>query len=189
MKRPEALAALLARQTALFQRPDFFPAAKEELTEIGSTGGDERVLLASDVKVEVGNEDQKENIEEKKVDQNEEGANNNIEAGEEKEEIVNDVTRKYPVIGTEEEDGGVGDKIAEPALPPPPVARKVLLFVVVVLGLIATWYARKLQRKRSGWHKKMDATLSLAWYTTRQGLPRTGPVSHGKEVHHRKLAD
>jgi hypothetical protein len=189
IKRPEALAALLARQTDFFARPDLFATPeKEELTNIDSSGGDERVLLASDAKEEVGHDDQKDNIVETRVDQKEEGANNNKEAEAEKEkeeeQIANDISRKYPVIGAEEEGGEVGDKVVEPPLPP--VARKLLLFVVVVVGLVATWYLRKVQRKRSGWHKKIDATLSLAWFTNRQGRARPGSVGNGIDAR-RKL--
>jgi hypothetical protein len=190
LKRPEALAALLARQTDFFERPVLFATPeKEELTKIDSSGGDERVLLVSDVKREVGNDDQKDNIEETRVDQKEEGANNNNEAEDKKEEeeeeqIASDISRKYPVIGTEEKDGEFGEKVLEPPLPP--VARKLLLFVVVVVGLVTTWYSRKVQRKRSGWHKKIDATLTLAWFTKRQGRARPGPVGNGKEAR-RKL--
>jgi hypothetical protein len=200
IKRPKALAALLERQTDFFQRPDLFATPKkeegffvtpekEERMEVDSSGGDERVLLASDVKGEAGKDDQKDNIEETRVDKKEEGANNNKEAKEGKEEeqqqIVSNVSPKDPIIGTEEEGGEVGDKVVEPPLPPPPVARKLLLSAVVFVGLLATWYARKVQRKRSGWHKKIDATLSLAWFSNRQGRARPG---HGKEAR-RKLVD
>jgi hypothetical protein len=190
IERPEALAALLARQLDLFQGAALFATPEKEEDLFATPEKEERMeaLLASDVKGEVGNADQKDNNEETRVVQKEEGASINKEAEEEKEEeeeqFANDVSRKYPVIGTEEEDGEVGEKILKPPLPP--VASKLLLFVAVVVGLVASWYARKVQRKRSGWHKKIDATLSLAWFTNRQGRARPSPVGHGKEAR-RKL--
>jgi hypothetical protein len=138
IKRPEALASLWKREG------EFFGEKEEE----HSSGGDERVLLTSDTKGEVGNDYQKDNTEETRLDDNEEEANNSKKM--EEEQMDNDDSRKYPVIGTEEK----GDEVAESPLPP--AARDLLLFVAVVLVLVAGWYARKVQRKRSGWHKKIE---------------------------------
>jgi hypothetical protein len=184
IKRPEAFASLLERQA------DYFQFGNEEHAEIDPSGGDERVLLGSDAKGEVGNEDQQDNAEKTRVDQNEEGANNNEKAAEEEkkgeQKMDKDVSRKYPVIATEEERGKVGGRVAGKVVESPlvpPAARKLLLFVAVLLGLVVSWYARKVQRKRSGWHKKIDATLSLPWYTTLlQGRARPDPVGHRKQV-------
>lgn len=199
--RPEALATLLSRQT------DFFHMGNEVRIEIDSSVGDERVLLlASDAKVEVGNGDQRGNSEEPRPDQKEEEeeAKNNKE--EEKEQIImdtklhqneaeaenkivqteeevkkineeeelmdNNISRRDPVIGTEEEGGRLAKS------PLPPAARKLLCLVAVIVGLVVTWYSRKVQRKRRGWHKKIDATFSPAWYTTPQGWALPGPVGH-----------
>jgi hypothetical protein len=199
IERPEALASLLNRQS------DFFQMMEEEHSDIDPSGGDERVLLAADTKGEGGNDGQKENVEMTRLDQNEEEANDNKKTEEEKDEekkekeqMDNDVSQKYPVIGTEEQ----GDKAAESPFPPigtaeegnkaaesplPPADPELLLLVAVVLGmvtvvlgLVAVWYAIKVQHKRSGWHKKIDATLSLSWYKPSQGPSRPGPLGHRK---------
>jgi hypothetical protein len=200
IERPEALASLLNRQT------DFFQMIEEEHSEIDSSGGDERVLLASDTKGEGDNGDQKKNVEVTRLDQHEEEANNSkkaeekkVEEAKEEAQMDNNVRKNpassgieeegdkaaespFPPIGTEEE----GDKAAESPLPPADpefllLVAFVLGMVTVVLGLVAGWYALKVQHKRSGWHKKIDATLSLAWYSKpSQGRARPGPVGHRK---------
>jgi hypothetical protein len=150
--RPEASASFLDQQR------DFFSEKKMEV---------EAALrfLVPATKQEGGNENQEDNSEEaildvqselvKEMDGNEEKGANSEEAkvtiqNEVEEELDDDVSRKDSFYDTEEDD----DKVTHSLLPQASV--ELLIFIIVIVGLVVTWYARKLQRKRSGWHKKRD---------------------------------
>ena len=72
----------------------------------------------------------------------EKGTNAEEVYSEVEEGMDDDVSRKDSKYDTEEDDG----KIAHSAV-------EILLFIAVNAGLVVTWYARKLQRKISGFHK------------------------------------
>jgi hypothetical protein len=113
-----------------------------------------RRFLVPHKKQEVGNKIQEDNSEKarlgvegvllEEVDGNE-GKENNAEEvdNEVEEEMDDDVSRKDSLYDTEQDDGKVSHSAVE-----------MLLFIAVNAGFVVTWYARKLQRKRSGFHKK-----------------------------------
>jgi hypothetical protein len=114
--------------------------------EEDANGGNLRGLV-SDTKKEGGGEDQKANLKETKIEK---------ETSNEEEEVDDDVSRKDPFYGSEE---ATGAEATEPPLPP--VATELLLFVAVIVGLVIAWCTRKVQRKRSGLHKKIDEYAAL----------------------------
>jgi hypothetical protein len=69
---------------------------------------------------------------------------------EEEKEMDDDVGRKDSFYGTEEDDVKVTHFLLSPA------SVGILLFIAVIVGLVVTWYTRKVQRNRSGLRKKLD---------------------------------
>jgi signal recognition particle GTPase len=126
----------------------------EEEAKTDAKGGTQRSLF-SEKKEEGGDEDRKASLDETLIEKE---INN-----EEEEEFDDDVSRKDPFYGSEE---ATDAEAAEPPVPPaateateppvPPAATELLLFVAVIVGLVIAWCARKIQRKRSGLHKKID---------------------------------
>jgi hypothetical protein len=148
--RPEASISLSDQQR------DFFNEKKMEVEAA------RRFVVVSDKKNEVGNENQEENAEEarlldvesewrvEEMDGNKEKQANSEKArldvqNEMEEEMDDDVSRKDIFYDTEE----ANDKVVRSTA-------GLLLFIVVIVGFVMTWYARKVQRKRSGLHKKLD---------------------------------
>jgi hypothetical protein len=68
------------------------------------------------------------------------------------ESMDDDVSRKDSFYDFEKDDGK--QKVAHFIFSPGTVG--LFLFIAVIVGLVVTWYARKLQHKRSGLHKKLD---------------------------------
>jgi hypothetical protein len=133
----------------LDQQRDFFNEKKVQAEAA-------RRFLVPEKRHEVGNGLQEDNSEKarlgvesmllEEVDGNEE-KEANIEEGhnEVEEEMDDDVSRKDSSYDTEQDDGNLADSTVER-----------LLFIAVnasFVGFVMTWYARKLQRKRSGFHK------------------------------------
>jgi hypothetical protein len=152
IERPEASASFLDQQR------DFFNEKKMEVEAA-------KRFLVPAPKEKVGNENQEVNSMKaildvqselvKEMDGNEEKEANSEEAkvtiqNEAEEEMDDDVSRKDSFYDTEEND----DKVAHSLLLQASV--ELLLFIIGIVGLLVTWYARKLQRKRSGLHKKRD---------------------------------
>jgi hypothetical protein len=113
----------------------------EEEAKKDANGGNLRGL-ASDTKQEGGDEDQKANLEETQIEK---------EINNEEEEMDNAVRGKDPFYGSEEATGAEATES-----PLPPAATELLLFVAVIVVLVIAQYARRVQRKRSGLHKKID---------------------------------
>jgi hypothetical protein len=169
--RPDPTPLLLRRQREVFR------IAKGEIDAAP------RLLGAPSTKDEVGDEEEEDNSEDAKLeemdgnDENSEDVNadgNN----EEEEEMDDDVSRRDSFYDTKE-DGDkvadsrlppvtVGNKVADSRLPPvtvgnkvadsrlPPATAGLLLLIFVLVGLVVTWYTRKVQRRRSGLRKKID---------------------------------
>jgi hypothetical protein len=68
------------------------------------------------------------------------------------EEMDDDVSRKDSFYDFEKDDGT--ERVAHILLSP--ATAGLLLFIAVIVGLVVTWYSRKLQQKKSGLHKKLD---------------------------------
>jgi hypothetical protein len=115
----------------LDEQRDFFNEKKVEVEAA-------RRLLVPATKQEVGNENQQDNPEEARLD-----VHNETEEGDGNEE-------KEGFYDTKEDDVKAARFLVSPA------SVGLLLFIAVIVGLVVTWYARKLQRKRSGLHKKLD---------------------------------
>jgi hypothetical protein len=94
-----------------------------------------------------GNEEKKVHPEESRLE-----VQNEVEERVEEEEMDDDVSRKDSFYDLKKDDGK-GE--AAPFLLSPATAG-LLLFIAVIVGLVVTWYSQKLQRKRSGLHKKLD---------------------------------
>lgn len=132
------------------QQRDFFNEKKVEVEAA-------QRFLVPDKKLEGGNENREDNFEEARLDVeselveamagNEEKETNAEEVHNEmEEEMDDDVSRQDSLYDTEDANGKVAHSAVE-----------ILLFVAVNLGFVGlgvTWYARRLQRKRSGFHKK-----------------------------------
>ena len=153
--RPEASADFLDQQR------DFFDEKKVEVEAA------RRFLVVPDTNQEVGNEIQYDNYGEARLDVESEfgeemDGNDEKEAYPEEsrlevqieveEEMDDDVSRKDSFYDFEE----TGGKEKVPDFPRSPATVGLLLFIAVIVGLVVTWYARKLQQKRSGLHKKLD---------------------------------
>jgi hypothetical protein len=98
-------------------------------------------------------EDIEDNSEEAKLHiQNEQAEEiDGIDGKSEDVNLDDDVTRKDIFYNTEED----GNRIADSRSPPAIVGFS--LFIVFMVGLAVTWYSRKMQRRRSGLRKKLDA--------------------------------
>jgi hypothetical protein len=131
--RPEASIAFLDQQRDFFNEKKVgVEAARRFLVpdEIQDDNSEKARLGVESVLVEEvdGNEEKETNAEE---------VYNEVE-----EEMDDDVSRNDSLYDTEQDVGKVAHSAVE-----------MLLFIVVNAGLLVTWYARKLQRKRSGFHK------------------------------------
>jgi hypothetical protein len=153
--RPEISASFLDRQR------DFFNEKKVEVEAA------RRFLVVPDTKHDFVAESQEGNYGEarldveseliKEMDGNEEKEVNPEESrlelqNEEEEEMDDDVSRKDSFYDFEKDDGK--QKVALFLFSPATVGP--FLFIAFIVGLVVTWYARKLQRNRSGLHKKLD---------------------------------
>jgi hypothetical protein len=116
-----------------------------------------RRFLVPNTKQDVDNEIQEDNSEKarlgvesvlvEEVDGNHEEKETNAKEvyNEVEEGMDDDVSRKDGLYDTGQDDGNVSHSAVE-----------ILLFIAVnagFAGLVVTWHARKLQRKRSGFHK------------------------------------
>jgi hypothetical protein len=107
-------------------------------TEEEMDGNEEKAANSEEARVDVQNEV------EDKWDGNEEKAANTKEAklDEQSETMDDDVSRKDSLYDTKADDNTASVQL--------------LLLIGVIVGLAVTWYLSKLERKRSGLHKKLD---------------------------------
>jgi hypothetical protein len=140
--RPDPTPLLLKRQREVFR------IAKREVDAAP------RLLGAPE---EVGDEKEEDNSEDAKLEEMDGNDDNSKDVNvhnEEEEETDDDVSRKDSFYDTKKD----GDKVADSHLPPrlPPATAGLLLFIAVLVGLVVTWYTRKVQQRRSGLRKKLD---------------------------------
>jgi hypothetical protein len=132
--RPEISASFLDQQRHFFyEKKVEVDAARRFLVVVPDTkqdGNKEKEVYPEELRVEVQNE-----LEE-----------------EMEEEMDDDVSRKDSFYDFEKNDGK--QKVTHFLFSPATVG--LLLFIAVIVGLAVTWYARKVQQKRSGLHKKLD---------------------------------
>jgi hypothetical protein len=155
--RPEVSASFLDQQRDFFNEKKveveaarrLLPAATQEVVVEAQedNDGEARLDVESELVEETdGNEEKEVYPEESRVE-----VQNEVEE-EMEEEMDDDVSRKDSFYDFEKNDGK--EKVAHFPLSPATVG--LLLFIAVIAGLLVTWYARKLQQKRSGLHKKLD---------------------------------
>jgi hypothetical protein len=125
----------------------------ENETEEEMHGNKEKEANSEEAKRDVENEMKQEMDGNKEKEVNSEEARREVQ-NEENYGVDDDVTRKDRFYDTEEND----EKVARFLLPRASV--ELLLFIGVIVGLVVTWYASKLQRKRTGLHKKLDVAAS-----------------------------
>jgi hypothetical protein len=118
-------------------------------TEEETDGNEEKVAISEESRVHVQNETEEEMDGKEEKEANSEKARLEVQS-ELAEEMDDDVSRKDSFYDTEEDD----DKVAHFLIPRASV--ELFLFIAVVVGLVVTWYLSKLQRRRSGLHKKLD---------------------------------
>jgi hypothetical protein len=119
-------------------------------------GSKEKEANSEDFQVHVDNETEEEMHGNKRKGANSEEARPEVQ-NEENYGLDDDVSRKdsfYDTPSTEEND----DKVARFLLPRANI--ELFLFIGVIVGLGVTWYLSKLQRKRTGLHKKLDVAAS-----------------------------